>query len=239
MPSTLFISDLHLGPEHAGTLALFRQFVNSGLGDAEALYILGDLFEAWAGDDDTAADWQQEALALLQQAGRHCPLYLMHGNRDFLMGEPLARACGATLIDDPSCIDLYGVPTLLSHGDAFCSDDTAYQTYRSEVRTPAFRDAFLARPLPQRKAEVAALRAKSIAAKQYKAEDIMDVNDGTVCDAMLAHRAARVIHGHTHRPAHHELNCGDTRGERWVLGDWQTQATALRCSAAGCSLERV
>src|SRR5574340_24631 len=135
MPHSLFISDLHLSADHPGSMAIFRHFIAELAPKAEALYILGDLFEYWAGDDDRHDPFHDQVISALRGLARHdTRVYLLHGNRDLLMGEPLAQACHATLLNDPALVDLYGIPTLLSHGDALCTDDAAYQHYRTQVR---------------------------------------------------------------------------------------------------------
>lgn len=234
MAHTLFISDLHLGAEHPQTEQLFLRFIQDTAPQAEALYILGDLFEAWAGDDDLDDPLHKRvtgALHKLSSGGTR--VYLMHGNRDLLMGKELERACGAALLPDPTIIDLYGVPTLLTHGDQLCTDDHAYQAYRKQVHDPAWQRQFLAQPLAARKALIAQLRARSRDEKQSKTYDIMDVNGEAVVNFLREHQYPNLIHGHTHRPGHHVLHMDGYTCERWVLGDWDTKASALRCDAAG------
>lgn len=237
--STLFISDLHLSAEHAHSVQLFMRFVQHTAPQAEALYILGDLFEAWAGDDDLEDPFHQrivEALRKLAAGGTR--LYLMHGNRDLLMSKDLERACGATLLPDPTLIDLYGKPTLLSHGDALCTDDAAYQAYRRQVRDPAWQKQFLAQPLAARKAVIAQLRARSREENQMKSQEIMDVNAEAVADFLRQHGYPNLIHGHTHRMARHVLHLEGHTCERWVLGDWEESGNALQCDAQGCRMIR-
>lgn len=160
----------------------------------------------------------------------------MHGNRDLLMGDELAKAAGATLLADPTLVELYGKSTLLSHGDQLCTDDVEYQQFRSQVRSEKFREKFLAQPLQERKAFIAQLRQQSIAAKQVKDSAIMDVNDVAVADLLREHGYPRLIHGHTHRPKHHEHIVDGHRCERWVLSDWDQHLSALRCDAKGCQV---
>ena len=234
MAHTLFISDLHLSEEHPRDAELFLQFLREAAPQAEALYILGDLFEAWPGDDDMADAFHARivsALKALSFGGTR--LYLMHGNRDLLMGRALEQACGATLLPDPTVIDLYGKPTLLSHGDQLCTDDQAYRAYRKQVHDPAWQRQFLAQPLDARKAFIAQLRARSQDEKQKKSEEIMDVNDGAVLTLLRSHRYPDLIHGHTHRPGHHLIHVDGYICNRWVLGDWETQANALYCDDTG------
>jgi UDP-2,3-diacylglucosamine hydrolase len=214
---TLFISDLHLDSARPAVTRALAEFLSANT-DCDALYILGDLFEAWIGDDDDAplALQIRELFAQFSAAGPR--LYLMHGNRDFLIGEQFCRAAGATLLDDPTVIDLYGHPTLLMHGDSLCSDDAQYQAFRLQARDPQWQQQLLSQDLPQRRALAQQLRSMSQEANSNKAEDIMDVNAETVRAVMTAHSVDRLIHGHTHRPAAHQL----PEGKRWVLGDWES-----------------
>jgi UDP-2,3-diacylglucosamine hydrolase len=235
MPHTLFISDLHLGADHPQGMAAFRRLAADAAPQAEALYILGDLFEYWAGDDDLDDPVHREVVAALRGlADQGIKIFLMRGNRDLLMGQMLAQACGATLLDDPALVDLYGTPTLLSHGDTLCTRDTEYQRYRAQVHDPEFQRQFLARPLAERKAYIGQLRARSMDEKRYKDNALMDVSDEAVAVLLRSHRYPRLIHGHTHRPMRHEHRVDSHVCERWVLGDWQERGHALRCDAGGC-----
>jgi len=236
MPHTLFISDLHLSENEPHITQLLLNFIRDTAPKASSLYILGDLFEYWAGDDDLTTPFHQKiigAIGKLSQQGT--PVYIMHGNRDFLMDEQLAKDCHATLLQDPTLIDLYGTPTLLTHGDALCTDDVEYQAFRKQVRLAAWRDNFLAQPLAQRKAHIWQLRQMSEDHKQNKAMEIMDVNLAAVADLFRNHQYPRMIHGHTHRQKHHLHEVDGKACDRWVLGDWHTTGNALRCDAAGCS----
>ncbi len=239
MTHTLFISDLHLSPERPGAAALFRRFLERQAIHADALYILGDLFEAWVGDDDLASPFHADiaaALKSLAQAG--IPVHFLAGNRDFLVGSRLLEAAGLRLLDDPCRVDLYGTPTLLAHGDIWCTDDALYQAFRTQVREPAWRAEFLAKPLAERHALAAALRERSEQAKADKRPDIMDVNVDAVVDAFRQHAVKRIIHGHTHRPAHHELVVDGRCCERWVLPDWYDERGGyLICDSQGCHAE--
>lgn len=205
---------------------------------ADALYILGDLFEAWAGDDDLGDPFHKRIISALHNVSSGgTRLYLLHGNRDLLMGEELERACGATILPDPTLIDLYGAPTLLTHGDQLCTDDLAYQAYRKQVHDPAWQRQFLAQPLAARKAFIAQLRARSRDEKQNKSHEIMDVNGDAVINFLREHDYPDLIHGHTHRLGHHVLHVDGYTCERWVLGDWDSRANALRCDAGGAKWE--
>ena len=235
MPHSLFISDLHLSADHPRGMAAFQHFIATLAPQAEALYILGDLFEYWAGDDDLLDPFHDNVVNALRSLAQHgTSIYLMHGNRDLLMGQELAQACHTTLLDDPTLIDLYGTPTLLSHGDTLCTDDAEYQRYRTQVHGADFQRQFLAKPLAERKDYIAQLRARSMAEKQNKDSAIMDVNGAAVAALLREHAYPRLIHGHTHRPNRHEHFVDGHRCERWVLGDWYQQGSALRCDARGC-----
>lgn len=235
MPHTLFISDLHLCAEQPHTTQLFLNFMRDTAPQAEALYILGDLFEYWAGDDDLDTPFHRTITAALGTlATQGTRIFIMHGNRDFLMDRQLAQACHATLLTDPTLLDLYGKPTLLTHGDILCTDDAQYQAFRLQVRNPEWRATFLAQPLPQRKAMIEQLRKMSESEKQGKSMDIMDVNPEAVAQMLRAHHYPRLIHGHTHRLALHRHVVDDNTCERWVLGDWHETGNTLLCDATGC-----
>ena len=238
MPHTLFISDLHLSADHPHSIAALQRFIATLALQAEALYILGDLFEYWAGDDDRHDPFHAQVVSALHDLSkRGTKIYLMHGNRDLLMGDELADVAGATLLADPTLLNLYGTPTLLSHGDKLCTDDTEYQQFRAQVHDAQFQKNFLAQPLAARKAYIEQLRKQSTTAKQSKDSAIMDVNDGAVIALLREYRYPRLIHGHTHRPKRHEHMVDGHRCERWVLGDWDNKANALRCDASGIRRE--
>jgi len=235
MPHTLFISDLHLSADHPHSIAAFQRFVSTLAPQAEALYILGDLFEYWAGDDDRHDPFHAQVVSALRGLSRRgIKIHLMHGNRDLLMGDELAQAAGATLLDDPTLLELYGTPTLISHGDTLCTDDVEYQQFRAQVHDAKFQKNFLAQPLAARKAYIEQLRQHSTTAKQSKDSAIMDVNIDAVAALLREHNYPRLIHGHTHRPKRHEHVVDGRSCERWVLSDWDQQASALRCDAQGC-----
>ena len=238
MPHTLFISDLHLSADQPHSIAAFRRFVATLAQQAEALYILGDLFEYWAGDDDRHDPFHAQVVSALHElSSRGIKIFLMHGNRDLLMGDALAQAAGGTLLDDPTLLELYGKPTLISHGDKLCTDDVEYQRFRALVRDAEFQKKFLAQPLAARKDYIEQLRRQSAAAKQGKDSAIMDVNLDAVAALLREHNYPRLIHGHTHRPMRHEHMVDGHRCERWVLGDWDNGANALRCDVGGISRE--
>ena len=232
---TLFISDLHLSADHLHSMAAFRRFITTLAPQAEALYILGDLFEYWAGDDDMRDPFHAQVIDTLHGLAAHrVKVYLMHGNRDLLMGDALAQACHASILQDPTLLDLYGTPTLITHGDMLCTDDVEYQKFRAQVHDEEFQKNFLSQPLTARKTHIEQLRRLSTTAKQGKDSAIMDVNDDAVAALLREYRYPRLIHGHTHRPNRHEHVVDGHRCERWVLSDWDQQASALRCDAQGC-----
>jgi UDP-2,3-diacylglucosamine hydrolase len=230
----LFISDLHLSGERPETVRMFLDFLRKRAATATHLYILGDLFDVWIGDDDEQAPIPQviDALRRLTDAGTW--LGVMHGNRDFLLGERFCRATGAELLSDPIRKVLHGVPTLLMHGDLLCTDDSDYLAFRRQVRDPAFQQQFLSLPLSARREKAREYRAMSGEANTLKAEAIMDVNPQAVIDSLTQYDALRLIHGHTHRPHDHSLNLDGQLASRHVLGDWRPQgAEILRLDGAG------
>ncbi len=237
MPCTLFISDLHLDPQRPEITRLFLDFLENRGRTAEGLYILGDLVEAWIGDDDDSALAGAVCAGLRDCAGSGTAVYVMHGNRDFLLGKDFATASGCTLLTDPAAIDLYGQTTLLMHGDLLCTDDTEYMAFRGMVREPQWQQAFLAKPLAERRQIALQLRETSIEKTHGKLGSIMDVNQQTVVETMERHAVQRLIHGHTHRPGIHELTVNGKPAQRLVLGDWYEQGSVLECTPAGCQLQ--
>lgn len=223
----LFISDLHLCEERPATIQAFLAFLRGPAREAITLYILGDLFEYWAGDDDDAPLNRRIAEALAELAERGSRIFFLPGNRDFLLASRFACAARLTLLPDPTKIELEGRPLLLSHGDALCTDDIAYQSYRRQVRDPAWQQGFLDRPLAERKQFIEQLRNQSTAAKAQKTREIMDVNPDAVTALLREHGRPTLIHGHTHRPAHHVHVVDGQRCERWVLSDWLDDAPYL------------
>lgn len=240
MPHTLFISDLHLSADHADSMAAFRRFIGEFAPHAEQLYILGDLFEYWAGDDDSSDPFHAEVIALLRSLSTsQTQVFILHGNRDLLMGAALAAACHAKLIAEPTLIDLYGTPTLLSHGDTLCTDDIEYQKFRAQVHSAAFQSQFLAQPLAARKAYIQRIRTHSSQEKQHKSMAIMDVNGDAVAAILRDYHYPQLIHGHTHRPNRHEHRGDGKTCVRWVLGDWGVEGNALKCDANGCAVLKI
>lgn len=235
MPAALFISDLHLAAERPAINERFFDFLREQAARAERLFILGDLFEYWIGDDELEAPGDPlarsvvDALAALSRRG--VSVALMHGNRDFLIGRRFCAATGARLLEDPTVEKIGGVRTLLMHGDTLCTDDRDYQAWRRTARSRAWQDEFLAKPLPERRREVLGMRAKSKEVVGAKPADIMDVNDGAVREALRSHGLTRLVHGHTHRPARHALEVDGRRCERWVLPDWYGRGGYLEIGA--------
>jgi len=238
MAHTYFISDLHLSAKQPHIMRLFLHFMQHIVPKADALYILGDLFDYWAGDDDLDNPFHQQVThALHTAASSGVRLFIMHGNRDFLMAGKLADACQATLLDDPVLIDLYGTTALITHGDTLCADDIEYQSYRNLVRNPIWQQQFLVQPLENRKSLIEELRTHSENEKQQKDDALMDVTETAVAELLRNHGYPRLIHGHTHRPMCHLHKVDNHECERWALGDWRETGSALRCDANSCSLE--
>jgi UDP-2,3-diacylglucosamine hydrolase len=236
--TTLFISDLHLDPRDGDIVRLFTEFVERDALEASALYILGDLFEAWIGDDDDDPGLVPilGALARLRDAGVPCAV--MHGNRDFLLGSRFTAMTGCRLLGDFETIVVQNEPLLLTHGDLLCTDDTRYMTLRAQLRNPDWQLAFLAKPLAERRAIAADLRRMSATEIAAKAEDIMDVNEPTVERTMREFGVRRLLHGHTHRPAVHRFELDGTPATRIVLGAWHDGVSVVRWDASGFRLEK-
>lgn len=235
--ASLFIADLHLDDSRPQITTLFERYLASDeVRRADALYILGDLVEAWIGDDDDAELPERIAIATRAVREAGVPVYFMAGNRDFLLGEDYARRAGLELLEDGCVHTLHGRPTLLMHGDALCTDDVAYQAVRKQVRTPEWKAQILAMPLEARRAFAAKSRAESRAHTGSTLEAIMDVNADAVAEAMRKAGTARLIHGHTHRPAIHRFELDSKPAERIVLGDWYEQGSVLRVDASGVEL---
>ncbi len=233
---SLFISDLHLHESRPQITRAFFQFLYTQAIHAEALYILGDFFDAWIGDDDDAELVQDVASGLHKLNELGVAIYFMHGNRDFLLGDAYAKKAGMTLIADGSLIDLYGTPTLLMHGDSLCTDDTEYQQFRAMVRSPQWQQQILAQPLPARRALAAQLREKSQSMNSLKVEDILDVSPAEVIAQMAAAKVTRLIHGHTHRPARHQIVVAGKPAERIVLGDWHDSGWCIKADQNNIAL---
>jgi UDP-2,3-diacylglucosamine hydrolase len=235
--TTLFIADLHLDPARPQITDLFERFLASDeVRHADALYILGDLVEAWVGDDDDAELPARIAHATRGVRDAGVPVYFMVGNRDFLLGHDFARRAGFELLDDGTVHTLHGQPTLLMHGDVLCTDDVAYQAVRKQVRTPKWQAQILSMPLEARRAFAAKAREDSRAHTGSAMETIMDVNADAVADAMRKASVTRLIHGHTHRPAVHRFELDGQAAERIVLGDWYEHGSVLKVDGNGATL---
>jgi UDP-2,3-diacylglucosamine hydrolase len=234
---TLFISDLHLHESRPQITRAFFHFLHTQAIDAESLYILGDFFDAWIGDDDDAELPQQVADELLALTRNGVTIYFMHGNRDFLLGDSYAKKSGMIIIPEGTVIDLYGTATLLVHGDALCTDDKDYQAFRAMVRSAQWQQQVLAQPLAARRALAAQLRDKSQSMNSLKAADIMDVTPAEVVKQMEEAKVQVMIHGHTHRPARHKLLANNRPAERIVLGDWHDFAWCIRADSNGMELK--
>jgi UDP-2,3-diacylglucosamine hydrolase len=230
----LFISDLHLSEERPAANERFIDFLEGQAPEAQALYILGDLFEYWIGDDDLESPFNAVMAGMLRSLSqRGVALYVMHGNRDFLLGERFCAATGARLLPDPTVHEVEGVKTLLMHGDTLCTDDHDYQAWRRIARSAEWQSEFLARPREERRRLIVGLREKSKAVIEAKPSDIMDVNDAAVGEALRRHGVERLVHGHTHRAGRHRLQGDGRLRERWVLPDWYGAGGYLEVAAGG------
>jgi UDP-2,3-diacylglucosamine hydrolase len=236
--TTLFISDLHLEAGRPEIGEQFVAFLGGEASEAEALYILGDLFEYWVGDDDPNPYYAQMKAAIRALSDSGQTVYFMHGNRDFAIGEKFADETGVTLLTDPTRADLYGQSVLLSHGDALCTDDIEYQKVRTMTRNPEWLAMMMAKPLPERIAFAEHARQQSMARGDV-AEEIMDVNQGAVEEIFGKYDADILLHGHTHRPAVHDVNLGDRIATRIVLGDRYEQGSIVRWDENGPRLEEM
>ncbi len=233
---SLFISDLHLCDSRPNITQAFIDFLKETALKAQALYILGDLFEYWAGDDAIEAGHQQAVISALRKLNSQgVALFFMHGNRDFLLNSDFAQATLGNLLPDPTLLHLYGKPVLLSHGDMLCTDDIAYQQFRVQVRNPTWKKEFLNQPLDTRIAYIEKIRMKSELEKSLKSMQIMDVNQQAVESLLRQHDYPPIlIHGHTHRPNKHIVSVDNQTCERWVLGDWYEQGSYLKLDQNGC-----
>ena len=238
---TLLLSDLHLAPERAAAVAAFHAFARGPAREAAAVYIMGDLFDAWIGDDQRDEPFARtivDSLRGISDAG--VPVFVARGNRDFLLGDAFARAAGATLLPEQTLVDLGGTATLLSHGDELCTDDVGYQRYRARGRAiPRHQQRLLRLPYCVRRCIAAWLRRKSRAATARKPESILDVNAGAVEQAFRRLDVARMIHGHTHRPARHASVVDGTPRERVVLADWDDRGHYLEVDESGARTREI
>lgn len=234
--ATLFIADLHLQTEEPAITAGFLRFLRGEAKSADALYILGDLFEAWIGDDDPNPLHREMAAAVHALVDSGVPCYFIHGNRDFLIGKRYARESGMTLLPEEQVLDLYGRKVLIMHGDTLCTDDIGYLAFRAKVHTPWIQKVFLALPLFIRNRISARMRAGSKAANSSKSMTIMDVNPQAVVRVMEKHDVQWLIHGHTHRPDVHSLIANGQPAHRVVLGAWHTEGSMVKVTPEGVEL---
>ncbi len=238
MPTTYFIADLHLSAERPDITECLETFLAEEAIRADALYVLGDLFEAWIGDDDINDFTSRVVLAFRTLADTGVPIYFIHGNRDFLIRNQFAKRAGMTLLPEEKVIDLYGEPTLIMHGDQLCTRDIAYQKFRKKARGWWWPRLILMLPLSTRRKIAAKGRKQSQENQQHLSQDIMDVTPEEVIKSLKENGVKRLIHGHTHRPATHSLKLDNNDAERIVLGDWYTQGSVLTVTKDTLTLEQ-
>lgn len=235
--TTLFISDLHLEAGRPEIGEQFLSFLGNEARDAEALYILGDLFEVWLGDDDPNPYYTSMKVAIRELTDSGVPVFFMHGNRDFTIGDIFSGETGVEILDDPVIVDLYGQSVLLSHGDALCTDDVQYQQVRAMTRNPEWQTMMLAKSIEERIAFSIQARKDSMAHSNSVSAEIMDVNLEAVVATLRQHGTSIMLHGHTHRPAIHDVDLGNRLATRIVLGDWFEQGSVVRWDENGPRLE--
>ncbi len=234
--ATLFIADLHLHTEEPAITAGFLRFLRGEARSADALYILGDLFEAWIGDDSPEPLNREIAKEIKALVDSGVPCFFIHGNRDFLLGKRFARESGMTLLPEEQCLDLYGRKVLIMHGDTLCTDDPGYLAFRAKVHQPWLQTLFLALPLFIRRRIAAKMRDDSKNANSHKSMEIMDVNAHAVVEVMEKHQVQWLIHGHTHRPAVHELTANEKPAFRVVLGAWHSEGSMVKVTTNNVEL---
>jgi len=237
--TTLFISDLHLEAGRPEIGVQFLDFLSGEARDADTLYILGDLFEVWLGDDDPNPYYAGMKAAIRELVDSGIPVFFMHGNRDFMIGDEFATETGVTILQDPELIDLHGEKVLLSHGDALCTDDVEYQRFRAMTRNPEWQAMMLAKTIQERIAHALEARQGSVEHGKSLDDEITDVNQSAVEALIRKHGVDILLHGHTHRPAIHEVRLGDRTATRIVLGDWFEQGSVVRWNADGPRLEEM
>lgn len=234
---TLFVSDLHIHEAQSEIGRQFARFLAEEASGASALYILGDLFESWIGDDDPNPHYAQTKTQLRELTDTGVPVYFMHGNRDFLIGDRFVQQTGVQLLDDPVVHEIHGTSVLLSHGDAYCTDDHEYQKIRRMTRDPQWQAAMLARSVSERLEYAAMARQQSVEKTGSIDESIMDVNAASIKKVMREHNVNTMLHGHTHRPAVHQFELDNELATRIVLGDWYEQGSVVRWDSNGFSLD--
>ena len=235
--ATLFISDLHLEAERPDIAKQFLEFMDTDARECEELYILGDLFEAWVGDDDPNTHYFTIKRALRTLVDRGVPVYFMHGNRDFMVGREFSNETGVKILKDPHRVDMYGQKVLLSHGDVLCTDDVQYQKVRKMTRDPEWQANMRAKPLKERLRIAAEARRHSLEQTINMSLAIMDVNQQAVEAMIREHNVDVLLHGHTHRPGVHTVDLGNRKAKRIVLGDWYRQGSVVRWDSRGPHLE--
>jgi UDP-2,3-diacylglucosamine hydrolase len=235
--TTLFISDLHLEADRPDIGQQFLQFLQTEANEADDLYILGDLFEAWVGDDDPNTHYFSIKRALRKLVDGGIPVYFMHGNRDFMVGKGFANETGVKILNDPCKVTMYGRSTLLSHGDILCIDDVQYQRVRKMVRDPDWQANMRAKPLKERLRIAQEARRQSMEQTINKSLEITDVNQDEVERVIKEHNVDVLLHGHTHRPGVHTVDLGNRKAKRIVLGDWYEQGSVVRWDSRGPKLE--
>jgi UDP-2,3-diacylglucosamine hydrolase len=237
--TTLFISDLHLEADRPDIGEQFLKFLRTDASEADDLYILGDLFEAWVGDDDPNTHYFTIKRALRKITDGGIPVYFMHGNRDFMIGREFANETGIEILKDPYKVTMYGEKALLSHGDLLCTDDVQYQRVRKMVRDPDWQASMRAKPLKERLRIAKEARRQSLEQTINMSLEIMDVNQQAVEAVLREHNVDVLLHGHTHRPGVHKIDLGSRRARRIVLGDWYTQGSVVRWDSRGPRLEEM
>lgn len=235
--TTLFVSDLHLEADRPDIGDQFINFLKTDVLEADDLYILGDLFEAWVGDDDPNTHYARIKMAIRKVVDKGIPVYFMHGNRDFMIGRQFANETGVEILPDPYPVAMYGERTLLSHGDALCIDDVQYQRVREMVRNPEWQKSILEKPLKERLRIAEEARRQSLEQTINMNLSIMDVNQEEVIRVIRKHEVDILVHGHTHRPDIHNVDLGNRKAQRIVLGDWYTQGSVLRWDLRGPKLQ--
>lgn len=237
--ATIFISDIHLVQGDSAQGRLFEKFLRRQGAGCDALYILGDLFDYWIGDDISPELFAPSIKALKDFAAQERPVYVMHGNRDFLLGEQFAALIGCQLIPDPTVVNLYGQRTVVTHGDALCTDDEDYQQFRKMVRDPAWQQRFLGSTAEYRLSTAKNMRAESVSHTKDKASYILDVNAQAVAALLRRHDVMHMVHGHVHKPGTHDFIIDGHMAHRYALGDWHERAEILVCTAKGCALTEI
>ncbi|MDX1433019.1 MAG: UDP-2,3-diacylglucosamine diphosphatase [Gammaproteobacteria bacterium] len=237
--STLFVSDVHLNDSRPGMVHAFVEFLGSAAREADALFILGDLFDLWLGDDDDRSPHPRICDALARLTASGLPVSVVHGNHDFLLGRQFAARTGCALLGDHTVVDVYGTPVLVMHGDTLCTRDRRYQNYRKVVRNRLVQKLFLSMSFDWRMRKAAGIRSETKKDVALKSDDIMDVTEAAVAEAMRRYRVRHLVHGHTHRPAVHDFELDGQPATRIVLGDWYEQDSVLAWDESGYRLGRV